>query len=74
MNSVLSLAYYAPLVNAVYRKEPSAAVARGAAMPQSMLLPLTVLTVLIVVLGLWPSSMNWLTEPAGTALLAAFRG
>jgi multicomponent Na+:H+ antiporter subunit D len=74
MNSVLSLAYYAPLVNAVYRKEPSAAVAHGAVMPKSMLLPLTVLTVLIVVLGLWPSSMNWLTEPAGAALLAAFRG
>jgi proton-translocating NADH-quinone oxidoreductase chain N len=74
LNSVLSLAYYAPLVNAVYRKEPSAAVERGAALPGSMVLPLTVLTVLIVVLGLWPSLMNWLTEPAGAALLAAFRG
>src|SRR5512140_2114695 len=30
LNSVLSLAYYAPLINAVYRKEPSAAVQRGA--------------------------------------------
>jgi formate hydrogenlyase subunit 3/multisubunit Na+/H+ antiporter MnhD subunit len=74
LNSVLSLAYYAPLVNAVYRKEPSAAVERGAALPGSMVLPLTVLTVLIVVLGLWPNLMNWLTEPAGAALLAAFRG
>ncbi|HSB81156.1 MAG TPA: proton-conducting transporter membrane subunit [Candidatus Methylomirabilis sp.] len=74
MNSVLSLAYYAPLVNAVYRKEPSLAVTRGAALPRSMVLPLTVLTVLIVVLGLWPSSLNWLTEPAGAALVAAIRG
>jgi proton-translocating NADH-quinone oxidoreductase chain N len=74
LNSVLSLAYYAPLVNAVYRKEPSAAVTRGVALPESMVLPLTVLTVLIVVLGLWPSLMNWLTEPAGAALLAALRG
>ena len=74
MNSVLSLAYYAPLVNAVYRKEPSLAVTRGEAMPNSMVLPLSVLTLLIVVLGLWPSLLNWLTEPAGAALLAAFRG
>ena len=74
LNSVLSLAYYAPLVSAVYRKQPSAAVARGAALPRSMVLPLTVLTVLIVVIGLWPSLLNWLTAPAGAALLAAFRG
>jgi proton-translocating NADH-quinone oxidoreductase chain N len=74
LNSVLSLAYYAPLVNAVYRKEPSAAVQRGSALPESMVLPLTVLMVLIVVLGLWPSLMDWLTEPAGAALVAALRG
>jgi len=74
LNSVLSLAYYAPLVNAVYRKEPSAAVTRGAVVPDSMVLPLTVLTALIVVLGLWPSLLNWLTEPAGAALVAALRG
>jgi formate hydrogenlyase subunit 3/multisubunit Na+/H+ antiporter MnhD subunit len=74
LNSVLSLAYYAPLVNAVYRKEPSAAVTRGAVVPDSMVLPLTVLTALIVVLGFWPSLLNWLTEPAGAALVAALRG
>jgi multicomponent Na+:H+ antiporter subunit D len=74
LNSVLSLAYYAPLVSAVYRKAPSAAVLHGAALPGSMLLPLTVMTVLIVVIGLWPSLLSWLTEPAGAALLAALRG
>ena len=31
LNSVLSLAYYAPIVNAVYRQEPSEAVTRGQA-------------------------------------------
>ncbi len=74
LNSVLSLAYYAPLVNAVYRKEPSVAVQRGAALPGSMVLPLAVLSFVIILLGLWPSLMNWLTEPAGKALLTALRG
>jgi len=74
LNSVLSLAYYAPLVNACYRKEPSAVVQRGAVLPGSMLLPLVLLSLAVVVLGLWPSLMNWLTEPAGAAVLRALRG
>ena len=74
LNSVLSLAYYAPLVNAVYRKQPSTAVARGAAVPVSMVLPLAVLALAVVVLGFWPSLLNFLTEPAGSALLKAFKG
>jgi len=74
LNSVLSLAYYAPLVNAVYRKQPSAAVARGAAVPVSMVLPLALLALAVVVLGFWPSLLNFLTEPAGTALLRGLKG
>ena len=74
LNSVLSLAYYAPLVNAVYRKQPSTAVARGAAVPFSMVLPLAVLALAVIVLGFWPSLLNFLTEPAGSALLKAFKG
>jgi NADH:ubiquinone oxidoreductase subunit 2 (subunit N) len=74
LNSVLSLAYYAPLVNAVYRKEPSTAVRDGAALPVSMVLPLAILALAVIVLGFWPSLMNGMTEPAGAALLRAFRG
>ena len=74
LNSVLSLAYYAPLVNAVYRKQPSTAVAAGAAVPASMVLPLAVLALAVVVLGFWPSLLNFLTEPASSALLKAFKG
>jgi proton-translocating NADH-quinone oxidoreductase chain N len=74
LNSVLSLAYYAPLVNAVYRGQPSAVVARGAAVPASMVLPLAVLALAVVVLGFWPSLLNFLTEPAGSALIKAFKG
>ena len=66
LNSVLSLAYYAPLVNACYRKEPSAVVQRGAALPgEHAAAARRRCRLAVVVLGLWPSLMNWLTAPAG---------
>lgn len=74
LNSVLSLAYYAPLVNTVYRRQPSLAVQRGAAVPPLMNVPLILLAAAIVVLGVWPGLITWLVQPAGAALLAAFGG
>ncbi len=74
LNSVLSLAYYAPIVNAVYRQEPSEAVTRGAKLPITMSIPLVVMAVAIVVIGLWPSLLAGLTGPAGVALVKAFGG
>ncbi|MCZ7668935.1 MAG: proton-conducting transporter membrane subunit [Chloroflexi bacterium] len=43
LNSVLSLAYYAPLINAVYRKQPSTAVIQGESAPVLMMIPLLLL-------------------------------
>jgi proton-translocating NADH-quinone oxidoreductase chain N len=74
LNSVLSLAYYAPIVNAVYRQEPSEAVTRGQALSWTMSLPLILLAAVIVILGVWPSLLSWMTGPAGTALVRAFGG
>jgi proton-translocating NADH-quinone oxidoreductase chain N len=74
LNSVLSLAYYAPIVNAVYRQEPSEAVTRGQAMSWTMSLPLILLAVAIVILGVWPSLLAWMTGPAGVDLVRAFGG
>ena len=74
LNSVLSLAYYAPVVNAVYRQEPSEAVVHGTKLPITMSIPLVVLAVAIVVIGLWPSLLAGLTGPAGVALVKAFGG
>ena len=74
LNSILSLAYYAPIVNAVYRQEPSEAVARGQAMSWTMSLPLMLLAAAIVILGVWPSLLSWLTGPAGVTLVKAFGG
>ncbi len=74
LNSVLSLAYYAPIVNAVYRQEPSEAVIRGAKLPATMSIPLIVLAIAIVVIGVWPTLLSGLTGPAGIALVKAFGG
>jgi len=71
-NSVLSLAYYAPLINAVYRQEQSEVVKKGKPLPAIMHIPLIVLSLGVIVIGLWPSLMNILVEPAGASLLAAF--
>jgi len=74
LNSVLSLAYYAPLVNVMYRKQPSEAVLQGQALPTAMLVPVLILVAAVVVVGFWPSLLQWLTDPAGAALLSAFGG
>jgi proton-translocating NADH-quinone oxidoreductase chain N len=74
LNSVLSLAYYAPLVNAVYRQQPSDAVQQGRPLPALMSVPLVVLALAVVAIGVWPGLMQWLTGPASAALLKAFGG
>ncbi|HHW08608.1 MAG TPA: hypothetical protein GXX29_01390 [Firmicutes bacterium] len=74
LNSVLSLGYYAPIVNAVYRQKPSAAVLNGSSLPLSMQVPMVLLLLAVVVLGLWPGLVQWLTDPAGNAIMATFGG
>ena len=72
VNSVLSLGYYAPLVNMVYRREPSPLVLAGRPLPMQMALPIVLLLAAIVLLGVWPSMVQGLVEPAGSALMSAF--
>jgi len=72
LNSVLSLAYYAPLVNRLYRREPSEAVKAGMPAAVAFALPLLILTLLAVLPGFWPSLLTWLTGPAAASLLASF--
>lgn len=72
LNSVLSLAYYAPLVNALYRKQPSLAVQQGGAIPLTMSIPLALMALAVAALGVWPGLAQWLTGPASSAVLAAF--
>jgi proton-translocating NADH-quinone oxidoreductase chain N len=72
LNSVLSLAYYAPLVNNMYKQEQSVAVQLGGRVPASMTIPLVALSAFIVVVGVWPTLTTWLTSPASSALMNAF--
>jgi proton-translocating NADH-quinone oxidoreductase chain N len=72
LNSVLSLAYYAPLVNAIYRRRQSTAVRLGSPVPISMTIPLVGLSIFVVLVGIWPTLTSWLVSPAGAALLNGF--
>ena len=72
LNSVLSLAYYAPLVNTMYRSQPGKVVATGSKIPMTMLIPLGLMATLVIVLGFWPGLMDWIILPASQSLLAGF--
>jgi len=74
INSVLSLGYYAPLVNRMYRNEPAPAVAAGRAVTPLLGAPLVVLTLVIVALGFWPGMVDFVTGPAGEQLVSIFAG
>ncbi len=74
LNSLLSLAYYAPLVNAMYRHEPSEAVKNATLLPYQMAIPVVLLVLVVLVLGLWPSLATVITLPAGSSFLSIFGG
>lgn len=72
LNSLLSFAYYAPLVNIMYRRTPTAVVVSGAPMPAPMTISLVILVLLVLAFGVWPSLANGLTVPAARAMLGLF--
>jgi proton-translocating NADH-quinone oxidoreductase chain N len=72
LNSVLSLAYYAPLVNRLYRTQPGPALAKARPLGGVIQAALLVLAAAVVLLGFVPNLANWLTQPAGQALLLTF--
>ena len=74
LNNVLALAYYVPLINAMYRRQPSPAVENGLGLPLAMKIPLAILAAAILAIGVWPALMSWLTVPASAALLNSLGG
>lgn len=74
LNSVLSLAYYAPIVSLLYRREVSGLMWRGKPIPLSLSVSVVALTAAVIVFGLWPHLLDWLTSPAAAALRAVFGG
>jgi NADH:ubiquinone oxidoreductase subunit 2 (subunit N) len=72
LNSVLSLGYYAPLVNMMYRKEPSEQVLAGKPLTWTISLTLVLMALFVILLGFVPGLMDWLTVPAGARLIEMF--
>ena len=72
LNSVLSLGYYAPLVNRMYRREASAAVLAGKPLTWTISLTLIVMSALVILLGFFPTLMDWFTLPAARQLMTMF--
>jgi proton-translocating NADH-quinone oxidoreductase chain N len=72
LNSVISLAYYAPLVSRMYRREPSPAVKSGLPVSRFMAAPLLVMILVVVVLGFWPAFAQAITAPAAQNLVMMF--
>jgi proton-translocating NADH-quinone oxidoreductase chain N len=72
LNSVLSLGYYAPLVNRMYRKTPSEIIEHGKPVSIWMYIPMMILSLMVVALGVLPSLMYWLTIPALSSLYMFF--
>ena len=74
LNSLLSLGYYAPMVNRLYRKQAAEIVSTGEAVPLAISIPVVVLALGTVLLGIFPDLISWLTGPAAALLTAAFNG
>jgi NADH:ubiquinone oxidoreductase subunit 2 (subunit N) len=72
LNSVLSLGYYAPLVNLMYRKEVSPKVLAGKSLTWTIVLPLIVMTSTVILLGFFPGLMDWLTIAAADRFMQMF--
>ena len=72
LNSVLSLGYYAPLVNRMYRKEASPRVLAGKPLTWTIVLPLCVMALLVIALGLLPGLASWFTVPAAERFMQMF--
>ncbi len=66
LNSLFSLAYYLPVVNALFRSPAS--VEATAPLPLAVRLPLVVLSTALIIVGLYPNALAWLTGPASLAL------
>ena len=69
VNSVISLGYYLPIINAIFKDAPPVS---DAAIPGSMHIPIVLMGAIIVALGFstWP--IHWLLDPASATLTKIF--
>ncbi len=78
-NSVFSLAYYLPVVNALFRSpsslpatQPKPSLGSLGTQPLATRLPLVALSAALILVGLLPDVFTWLTQPASLALIQLF--
>lgn len=74
LNSVLSLAYYLPVINAMYKPAAAGFTGAAASLPLALRAPIAVLAGFVVVVGVWPAVLTALTGPASVQLAALFGG
>jgi proton-translocating NADH-quinone oxidoreductase chain N len=72
LNSILSLGYYVPVINRLYRVEVSDTVTAGKPIHWLMVLPMILLAIGIVVIGVWPSLVNFISYNAAASLMYPF--
>jgi proton-translocating NADH-quinone oxidoreductase chain N len=73
LNSVLSLGYYAPIVNRLFKREMSEVVAASEVrVPWMMSLPIILLTLAVVLIGVWPMLTDFLLYNGQYFLLGYF--
>lgn len=68
-NSLLSLTYYIPMVQVVFRREISPEVQEGRPLPFTVNLPLVLMALAIIIIGLWPNLVLGLTNAAGAVVV-----
>ncbi len=73
LNSVLSLGYYAPLVNALYRRETPETTLNASRSSILMLLPIILLGILVIAIGFYPPLVTWLSNLAGGSLVSLLK-
>jgi formate hydrogenlyase subunit 3/multisubunit Na+/H+ antiporter MnhD subunit len=71
LNSVLSLTYYFPIINALFQAEPKLP---KRALPVGMRLPVIVLSGAVIVIGIFPTLLNAVVDPAAQTLMRLFGG
>ncbi|MAS34378.1 MAG: hypothetical protein CL610_10245 [Anaerolineaceae bacterium] len=71
LNSVFSLAYYFPIINALFQPERQP---RNRAVPAAMRLPIIILTGAVLVVGIYPTLLDPVVGPAARIFGALFGG
>jgi proton-translocating NADH-quinone oxidoreductase chain N len=72
LNTVFSLVYYLPVINALYSNDVNPHWESAPAIPLSMRIPIFVLVAALVVLGIFPNLIDGLVNPAAATLLSLF--